>query len=160
MQEQPKPTGMNLGDKIPKEHVPLLLNSIVNEALMGFKRDLVNGEWQWTGTGADGQVTHELFNFVEDDHLALEMLTRFGQGQTPPIAWQLNYIPHIEGLNDRAMYQIYLLAPDANKQPQIVQNVGANRIGLGIALALCGLVQADLMVQHRTLFPGHYMRLQ
>jgi len=161
MPVQPKPPGsINLGDKIPKEHIPLVLNSILNEALLGFKRELVNGEWQWTGTTAEGQVTNELHDFVDNDAVAIEMLTRFGDVQDPPIAFQLNRIPRIKGVNERALFQLYLLAPDKNGQPQTLLTVNASRIGVAISLALCTHLQANLEMQHRTLFPGHYMTLQ
>lgn len=159
MQAQPNPTpGFDLG-KLPKEHIPLLLNSIVNEALLGFTRELVKGEWVWTAFDNEGQAHHELHDIVHNDLLAIEMLTKFGQAQTPPMAWQLNFIPAIPGVNERPMYQLYLLAPDANQQPQVVNQVTANKIGVGVALALCGVVQADLEMQHRTLFPGHYIAI-
>lgn len=159
MQAQPNPTaGFDLG-KLPQEHIPLLLNSIVNEALLGFTRELVNGEWKWTGVDAEGTQHHELHDLVHNDLLAIEMLTRFGDGQEPPMAWQLNRIPHLPGANQRAMWQLYLLAPDANNQPQVVNQVTANKIGVAIALALCGVVNANLEMQHRTLFPGHYIAI-
>jgi hypothetical protein len=157
MQEQPKPAGINLGDKIPQEHIPLVLNSILNEALLGYTRELVNGEWQWTATGTDGQTTHELHDFVNTDAVAIEMLTRFGDGQEPPIAWQLNRIPHLPGQNERALFQLYLIAPDAKGQPRILLTVNAARIGVAISLALCTHIQANLEMQHRILFPGHYI---
>lgn len=161
MQDQPKPPGaVNLGDKIPKEHIPLVLNSILNEALFGFKRELVEGEWVWTGTTVEGEVTHELHDFVNTDAVAIEMLTRFGDGQVPPIAWQLNRIPHLPGQNNRALFQLYLLAPDEKGQPQVLLTVNAARIGVAISLALCTHIQANLEMQHRTLFPGHYLLLQ
>ncbi len=152
------PLGQDLRD-IPKEHIPTVLNSIVCEALLDFKRQLVGGEWQWSGTGVDGEQQHELFDLVHDDGLAIEMLTRFCAGQPTPLGYQLNYIPKIEGVSQQAMFQVYILQPDLEGNPQVLHRVDANRIGLGIALVFCGIVRADVTMQHRTLFPASYLSI-
>lgn len=158
MQDQPNPgVPFNLGEAIPKEHIQLVLNSIINERLLGFTRELVNSDWQWTGTGKDGTTTHELHDFVGNDFVAIDMVTRFCAAQEPPMAWQLNYIPHLPGVNERAIHQFYLLRPDMNAQPQTLQSVYANKIGLAISLAVIGLLEADVKSVHQTLFPGHYL---
>lgn len=161
MRDQPNPgAAQNLGGTIPQEHIPLVLNSIVNEGLLGFTRELVNNQWVWTGKSQDGtETTHELFDLVHNDYLAMDMLRNFCQGQTPPMGYQLNYIPKMKGISEQPMYTLYLLAPDAGGQPSIVNQVTANRMGVAICMALCGVLQADLKMQHRTLFPGHYIAI-
>lgn len=155
-QPAPQPPSQDVRD-IPQAHIPLVLNSIVCESLLDFKRTLVDGEWKWSGVGVDGTVRNELFDLVHDDGLAIEMLTRFCGGQPTPLGYQLNFIPSING--SPQMFQVYILQPDANGQPQVWNKVGCNRIGVGIALALCGIVQADLKRQHRQLFPGSYLSI-
>lgn len=144
---------------IPSEHVPLLLNSIVNEGLLDFKRELVNGQWVWTGNGMDGKPTNELFDLVHNDYLAMDLLIRFCDGQPLPLGFQANRIPMIKGVNERAQWSLYVMQPDKGGQPQTIAHVNAYRLGVAIATALCHILEADLQVQHRTLFPAHYLAI-
>jgi hypothetical protein len=146
--------------KIPSEDIPLVLNSLVCEALLGFTRELDDdGQWKWTAIGEDGKANHELFDLVHNDALAWDMLIRFCQGQPQPFGAQVNYIPHMQGINERPSYQVYILQPDAGGKPSIRAQTTANRLGVGIALALCYVVEADMEMQHRILFPGKYLAI-
>jgi hypothetical protein len=145
--------------KLPQEDIPLVLNSLVNESLLGFNRTLNDaGQWEWKCVGEDGSVATEMFDLVRNDMLAFEMLVRFCKSQPTPFGAQVNFIPAVsEG--QRPMWSIYILQPDANGQPSTRAHVSANTLGVGIALALCGVVEANLLSQHRILFPAKYLAI-
>lgn len=160
LEEQPLPNPMADISKIPPEDLPLVLNSLVNESLLGFSRSLdSSGAWTWKAVGEDGSTRTELFDLVMDDMVAFDMLVRFCSQQKPPFGAQVNYIPHIPGKNERPSWSVYILQPDPEGQPTQRAHVNANRLGVGIALALCVVVEANLPMQHRLLFPGKYLAI-
>ncbi len=161
LEQQPQPNPM-MADlaKIPPEDLPLVLNSIVNESLLGFTRSMASdGSWVWTATGEDGEKRTEMIDMVHDDMVAFDMLIRFCTQQPEPFGAQMNFIPHIKGMNERPSWSVYILQPDPAGQPTTRAHVNANRLGVAIALALCQVVEANLLMQHRILFPGQYLAI-
>lgn len=158
-EQQPLPNPMADIQSIPPEDIPLVLNSIVNESLLGFTRKLDEaGNWTWSAVGEDGQRRDELIDLVHDDMVAFDMLIRFCTQQAEPFGAQVNFIPLIKGKNERPSWSVYILQPGGpDGQPITRAHVNANRMGVGIALALAVLVEANLLMQHRTLFPGKYL---
>lgn len=160
MEQQPLPNPMTDVQQIPPEDLPLVLNSIVNESLLGFTRTLdAAGQWVWKATGEDGAERTELFDLVHDDMVAFDMLIRFCSQQPQPFGAQVNYIPRIPDKAPAPSWSCYVLQPDPNGQPITRAHVNANRLGVAIALALCVVVEANLPMQHRTLFPGKYLAI-
>jgi hypothetical protein len=161
-QPLPPPVTFDLG-QLPKEHIPTLLNSIICEESMGFRRELVGNEWQWTGRGLGGEVSHELFDFVQNDMLAFDMIGRFVDAQEPPLGFQIVRVPKIDlpaiGRQQPAMYQAWLLriGPDGGGVP--FAEVKGFRAGAVIALLVAGQLGVNLEARHRELFPGHYLKL-
>lgn len=160
LEQQPMPNPMADIAKIPPDDIPTVLNSIVNESLLGFTRSLDDaGQWVWKTVGEDGSHRDEMIDLVHDDMVAFDMLIRFCTQQPQPFGAQVNFIPLIKGKNEHSSWSVYILQPDPNGQPTTRAHVNANRLGVGIALALCVVVEANLLMQHRTLFPGKYLAI-
>jgi hypothetical protein len=160
LEQQPTPNPMADISQIPPDDIPLVLNSIVNESLLGFTRSLdSSGAWVWKAVGEDGEQRDELIDIVHDDMVAFDMLIRFCSQQPQPFGAQMNYIPVIPGKSERASWSVYVLQPDPAGQPVTRAHVNANRLGVAIALALAVVVEANLLIQHRLLFPGKYLAI-
>jgi hypothetical protein len=161
LEQQPMPNPMHDVRKIPPDDLALVLNSIINESLLGFSRTLdSSGAWLWTCTGENGEKRTEMFDLVHDDLLAFDMLNRFCSQQRPQaLGSQVNSIPFIEGKNEGPSWSVYILQPDPKGNPTTRAHVNANHLGVAIALALCVVVDANLPMQHRLLFPGKYLAI-
>lgn len=159
-QPLPAPAGptTNLAD-FPKEHIPLLLNSIICEQLLGFTRELVGNEFVWTGKGMDGEVTHELFDLVREDAVAFDMAVRFVDAQQPPMGFQITRIPAIEQRGTKAQFQAFLMRIGPGGEGVPFAQAAGYKAGATIALLVAGQLGVDIAARHRELFPGHYMEI-
>jgi hypothetical protein len=144
---------------IPQEHLPLVINSLICERLMDFKRELVNDEagtrHVWSGQNLDGEQTDQLFNFMDTDALAIELLNKFVDANE--LGYNLIRVPKTVGGHP---VQALLLGADSEGRPTQRAHVSGNKIGPVICLLILGYMQVDIQAQHRALFPGHYLLLQ
>jgi hypothetical protein len=158
-QPTPQPPPISMAD-LPPEDIPLVLNSLIAEQLLDFKR-LFNGEeFIWTGTGSDGTQVHELFDFVHNDGMVLDLMQRFCRENQ--LGFQFNFVPAMKvGAADSPEHVLmYLLRPDAGGNPSIAMQVTGRRFAPSALMLLCGYIGADPRKQHRELFPGRYLATQ
>lgn len=163
-QPQPRPT-LNLSD-YPQEHIPLLLNSILCEECLGFTRELVSDReggtrFEWTGQGANAEITHELFDFVRNDAVAFDFAVRFVDRQQPPMGFQIIRVPEIDmpGRQSPAQFMAFLLRINTSGGGEPFAESRGFRAGATIALLIAGQLNVDIAARHRELFPAHYMKL-
>lgn len=154
--------------KIPPEDLPLLLNAILSERLLGAARSLgEGGRWWWTYPDPKGgddapvlRTDHPVLSMDEsrcDDVLMmLNNLSHSGQ----PFNWAFGRRPVPPEYRDRGVTQWYgcrLFAPDDSGA--VVSEAGAEVMSTAIALAIVRLTGADLQAEHRVMFPHRYLVL-
>jgi hypothetical protein len=164
MQNPPNQAPENPWDlsAIPGTDIPLVLNSIVAEVLMGFTRHTVTDKagtrFEWRGTGQDGQPTTELFDFVREPGLALELMTRWAADNS--FGFQVVRIPDVPDRGIQAHWRAYLLRIGPNGEGVPFAEVGGNSAGVVLTLLICAQMPGvDVKRTHKELFPGHYMKL-
>lgn len=138
---------------IPKEHIAHVLNVIISECLLGFERRLENGKHEWRGKRLDGTISDwstDLPPFATDlaeaMHLATQVCRQMGVG--------LNAI--YNPVHDVHLVVVLAIAPDGKSARPAFQVSGRPLPEL-LASAICQLIEADLMIYHRELFPAHYI---
>lgn len=164
MENQPTPDqqpGTPGNAAIPREHIPLTLNSLIHERILGFARRL-NGEgnWEWQGeqknpeTGAKsltGWTTEPPFNFTDDANLAASLVQR--------VCLEKGLFCDVQFSGERGLWTVkYGQRIEDSEDCQLVGQPASGK-PLSLVLVLCTLsvIEAPIQAQHRILFPGHYI---
>lgn len=146
--------------EIPKEQMPLVLNSLIAEHVMGFERRLntTTGNHEWSGKQEDGTVLDWAeappFDFARDDSLAVALASR--------ICVENGYFIDFQISPEGVFWA--RLGERLPEDPQSARMIAGPATGKPLCLVLCLLIctarKLSVPGQHRTLFPGHYMKLQ
>lgn len=151
--------------EILPSQLPLLVNSLIVEHVMGFERRLGDtGLWEWRGKKEDGTIvdwSDELpFDFVEDPGLAIALVERIcleqglfidTQFSSETKAWALKWG---RPLTEDEAQQMRNHGEDPTNHAKIVGNpVLGKPLGLAFCLAVIALRGLDLPTQHALLFP-------
>lgn len=138
--------------QIPKEHIPLTMNSLLCERLYGFQRELhPDGSFSWQAVKDDGTVINDLMQIVDDPTTAIGFLDRICAHQK----WGYQIMRDVEA----PMVQVSLFLVDDKGEPQLITQCTGNPLGLTISLVIAGALKLDPKAQHRILYPGHYLQL-
>lgn len=141
--------------EIPKDHMPLVLNSLICERMLGFERRLnEEGSFEWRGKKLDGTVSEwseSLVDFcgniAEAEHLLSQVCRQTGLGF------------NIVFDSPRDLYAVLLTERNEEGKATTRVSVQGKQLPLIISAALVGTMGYNVSEQHRTLYPMHYMRL-
>ena len=146
--------------EIPGEHVPLLLNSLLAEQVMGFERRLnpETGRHEWSGKDSQGTEVPwsdtPPFDFAGDAGLAISLAER--------VCKEGGLVLDLQVDGESMMWSVKLGRLTGPESAEIVGRPGRGRpLSVMICLIIVSTLEhASVQAQHRLLFPAHYLVLQ
>lgn len=138
---------------VPKEHLPMLLNIAISEAVLGFERRVIDGRHEWRGKRTDGTYSEwddALPGFStsldESMHVLQQILRQLSLG--------LNII--YNPVRDSHAVVVLNIEPDGkNVTPKM--NLSGRPLPELLAAAICQVMNIDLIELHKQCYPGHYI---